>query len=96
MNEKFKLVSNFKPKGDQPKAIKQLVNGLNKGFDKHNIHNTYPSQRKRYRRWPAWAPLGGKGWRRSRHLSPPVFSLRQRFAPTLFSPFGYTIGCPLQ
>ena len=27
----FKLVSNFKPTGDQPKAIKQLVKGLNDG-----------------------------------------------------------------
>lgn len=28
---KFKLVSSFKPKGDQPRAIQQLVNGLEKG-----------------------------------------------------------------
>ena len=27
----FKLVSKYKPSGDQPKAIKELVNGLNKG-----------------------------------------------------------------
>ena len=31
MNEKFKLVSNYKPKGDQPEAIKELVNGINSG-----------------------------------------------------------------
>ncbi len=28
----FKLRSNFKPTGDQPKAIKQLTNGLTKGY----------------------------------------------------------------
>ena len=31
---KFKLKARYKPAGDQPKAIEQLVNGLNKGFDK--------------------------------------------------------------
>jgi excinuclease ABC subunit B len=31
MNEKFKLVSNYKPKGDQPDAINELVQGLNEG-----------------------------------------------------------------
>ena len=29
---KFKVVSKFKPKGDQPKAISQLVEGLKKGY----------------------------------------------------------------
>ena len=29
---KFKVVSKFKPKGDQPKAIKQLVEGIKKGY----------------------------------------------------------------
>jgi excinuclease ABC subunit B len=29
---KFKLVSDFKPAGDQPKAIKQLVDGINSGL----------------------------------------------------------------
>ena len=28
---KFKLVSNYKPSGDQPEAIKQLVEGVNRG-----------------------------------------------------------------
>ena len=28
--QKFKLVTDFKPAGDQPEAIKQLVNGANK------------------------------------------------------------------
>ena len=28
----FKLLSEFKPKGDQPKAIKELVEGINKGY----------------------------------------------------------------
>jgi excinuclease ABC subunit B len=32
MNEKFKLVSEYKPAGSQPQAIKQLVAGLNKGM----------------------------------------------------------------
>jgi excinuclease ABC subunit B len=30
-NEKFKIVSDFKPKGDQPKAIKKIVENLKKG-----------------------------------------------------------------
>jgi excinuclease ABC subunit B len=29
---KFKLISKFKPKGDQPKAIKRLVEGVKKGY----------------------------------------------------------------
>ena len=29
--KKFKLVTNFKPAGDQPDAIKKLVNSANKG-----------------------------------------------------------------
>jgi excinuclease ABC subunit B len=33
---KFKLVSKFKPAGDQPKAIKQLVEGIKKGY-KHQV-----------------------------------------------------------
>ena len=28
----FKLVSNYKPSGDQPKAIKQLTNGIDEGY----------------------------------------------------------------
>ena len=32
MEGRFKLVSDFKPKGDQPKAIAQLVDGLNKNL----------------------------------------------------------------
>ena len=32
----FKLESNYKPAGDQPKAIEQLVDGINKG-DKHQV-----------------------------------------------------------
>ncbi len=31
MNE-FKISSNYKPRGDQPEAIKKLVNGLNTGL----------------------------------------------------------------
>jgi len=29
---RFKVISKFKPKGDQPKAIKQLVEGIKKGY----------------------------------------------------------------
>ena len=29
--DKFELVSNYKPNGDQPEAIKELVNGLKEG-----------------------------------------------------------------
>lgn len=29
----FKLHSKYKPTGDQPEAIKKLVNGMNKGLD---------------------------------------------------------------
>ena len=29
--EKFELVSNYKPSGDQPEAIKELSEGLNRG-----------------------------------------------------------------
>ena len=32
-NKLFKLHSKFKPTGDQPEAIKKLVDGINKGFD---------------------------------------------------------------
>ena len=30
--DKFKLVSDYKPTGDQPEAIKTLVDGVNKGY----------------------------------------------------------------
>ena len=33
----FKLRSKYKPAGDQPKAIDQLVDGLKKGFDKQTL-----------------------------------------------------------
>src|SRR5665648_395439 len=36
MNE-FKLHADFTPKGDQPKAIKQLVEGMEKGFKKQTL-----------------------------------------------------------
>lgn len=32
----FKLVSNYKPSGDQPKAIKELVEGVKRG-DEHQV-----------------------------------------------------------
>lgn len=33
----FKIVSNYKPDGDQPQAIDTLVDGLNKGFKKQTL-----------------------------------------------------------
>ncbi len=36
MNKKFKLVSDFKPTGDQPEAISKLVEGINQG-KKHQV-----------------------------------------------------------
>ncbi|MEG0833120.1 MAG: DEAD/DEAH box helicase family protein, partial [Oscillospiraceae bacterium] len=30
--DKFHLVSDYKPTGDQPQAIEQLTQGLNKGY----------------------------------------------------------------
>ena len=36
MEEKFKLVSNFTPSGDQPRAINRLVQGLNDGL-RHQV-----------------------------------------------------------
>ena len=37
MERKFKLVSKYSPSGDQPKAIEQLVNGVNLGFDSQTL-----------------------------------------------------------
>ena len=31
IEKKFEIVSPFKPTGDQPKAIKELVEGINEG-----------------------------------------------------------------
>ena len=36
-NDKFKLVSNYKPKGDQPEAIKGLEDGLKSGLLKQTL-----------------------------------------------------------
>ncbi|MCX6755425.1 MAG: excinuclease ABC subunit UvrB [Candidatus Nomurabacteria bacterium] len=36
-NNKFKIKSDFKPAGDQPKAIKALVEGLKKGMNKQTL-----------------------------------------------------------
>ncbi|MBE3090741.1 MAG: DEAD/DEAH box helicase family protein, partial [Candidatus Atribacteria bacterium] len=32
MTEKFNLVSDYPPQGDQPQAIKKLVEGIRKGY----------------------------------------------------------------
>lgn len=37
MERKFELVSKYKPSGDQPKAIKELVDGINKGEDAQTL-----------------------------------------------------------
>lgn len=37
MERKFELVSKYKPSGDQPKAIKELVDGINKGEDSQTL-----------------------------------------------------------
>lgn len=34
---KFELVSNYKPLGDQPKAIKSITDGINKGFPEQTL-----------------------------------------------------------
>ncbi len=35
--EKFRLVSEYKPMGDQPQAIKELVEGINKGYNEQTL-----------------------------------------------------------
>jgi len=37
MDKEFKINSKYRPSGDQPKAIKQLVEGINKGFDTQTL-----------------------------------------------------------
>ena len=37
MERKFKINSKYGPAGDQPKAIKQLVEGINKGYDTQTL-----------------------------------------------------------
>ncbi|MDT8411191.1 MAG: hypothetical protein RQ875_01905 [Vicingaceae bacterium] len=34
----FELISDFQPTGDQPEAIKQLVEGLQKGAKAQTLH----------------------------------------------------------
>ena len=33
----FKLVSKYKPMGDQPQAIEKLADGLNKGYNEQTL-----------------------------------------------------------
>ena len=35
--KKFKISSKYKPSGDQPKAIKQLTDGIIKGYDTQTL-----------------------------------------------------------
>ena len=37
MERKFEIVSKYKPSGDQPKAIEELVEGVNKGYDTQTL-----------------------------------------------------------
>jgi len=37
MDKKFKICSKYGPAGDQPKAIRELVDGINKGFDAQTL-----------------------------------------------------------
>ena len=37
LNNKFKLKTEYKPAGDQPRAILELANGLKKGFRKQTL-----------------------------------------------------------
>ena len=37
MERKFKINSKYAPAGDQPKAIQQLVEGLNEGYDSQTL-----------------------------------------------------------
>ena len=37
MPNEFKIASEYKPSGDQPKAIKELVEGINKGYDSQTL-----------------------------------------------------------
>jgi|GEM_PF-815479 len=37
----FHLVSEFRPRGDQPQAISRLVEGLEKGHDHHALASVY-------------------------------------------------------
>ncbi len=37
MSKKFEICSQYKPSGDQPKAIEALIDGLNKGYDAQTL-----------------------------------------------------------
>ena len=37
MEKKFEICSKYRPSGDQPKAIEQLVDGVNKGYDSQTL-----------------------------------------------------------
>ncbi len=44
----FKLVSEFKPTGDQPQAIEKLVDGLNKGYNAQTLLGVTGSRKNVY------------------------------------------------
>ena len=37
IEKKFEIISDYKPQGDQPKAINELVEGINEGFDSQTL-----------------------------------------------------------
>ena len=37
MTKQFEICSKYKPSGDQPKAIEQLITGLNSGYDSQTL-----------------------------------------------------------
>ena len=37
MKKRFEICSKYKPSGDQPKAIKELTDGITKGFDAQTL-----------------------------------------------------------
>ena len=46
--DKFVLHSPYKPTGDQPQAIKTLVDGLNKGYDEQTLLGVTGSRKNIY------------------------------------------------
>ena len=75
----FKLVSKYKPSGDQPEAIKELVDGINNG-EKHQVYlHEARGKRPRYQGPPDEGQgHGAQGRARIRRLKPERRPLSQR------------------
>ena len=56
-DEQFHLVSNYAPTGDQPQAIEQLVEGVERGDRCQTLQDLYHGQRDR----PVQPPHAGAG-----------------------------------